>query len=275
MIYESPYGKVHYDVYGEKDAPAIVFIHGLGADSRCFIKQAAHFRRNHRVVVFDLPNHGRSFRMHGRFDYDVATAVLLGLLETLGIERCSVVGVSMGGHLAQYAGNAAPECFDAVVDVGSTPLHRRLPRLTFYRLYAILLVSYLLPITLLIKMIAGKDRGKTEASQDYIIRRMAGRAGKRDILSMAKVMVRNARRGIGKPIRQPLLIIHGENDQKAVRIAAERWHASIPDSRYHIIPRAGHVANQDNARRFNEVLETFLAAVRKNEEANHVQEKTA
>ncbi len=258
MVYQSPYGKIHYDDYGPKDAKTLVFVHGLGADSKCFIKQVVRFKKTYRVIVFDLPNHGQSFHFEGRFDYHAVGACLIGLLDELEIRRAVLIGLSLGGHITQHIAFHHPKRIEALVDIGSTPLHIPLRRLTYYRLYAILLISYFLPVNILIKMIAGKDRGKTEISKNFIMKRLAEQTGKREVLDTARVMVKLARKGIPAQADKPLLIVHGENDNKTVKKVGKRWHENTEKSVYAVIENAGHVACLDNARGFNKELAKFL-----------------
>ncbi len=258
MTYQSPYGKIHYNDYGPKSAKTLVFVHGLGADSSCFIKQIARFKKEYRVIVFDLPNHGRSFHFEGRFDYHAVGACLIGLLDHLEIRSVVLIGLSLGGHITQHIAYHHPKRIEALVDIGSTPLHKPLRRLTYYRLYAILLISYFLPVNILNKMIAGKDRGKTEKSKNYIMKRLAEQTGKREVLDTARVMVKLARKGIPAQADKPLLIIHGENDNKTVKKVGRRWYESTEGSVYAVVKNAGHVACLDNARTFNHELAKFL-----------------
>jgi 3-oxoadipate enol-lactonase len=81
------------------------------------------FPRAHRVVRYDLRGYGRSPIGPGRFSY---ARDLLVLLEQKGLERVSLVGVSMGGRIALEAALARPALVDALVLVGAgLPGHDR------------------------------------------------------------------------------------------------------------------------------------------------------
>ncbi|MCI0393621.1 MAG: alpha/beta fold hydrolase [Chloroflexi bacterium] len=63
----------------------------------------------------------------------------------------------------------------------------------------------------------------------------------------------------GYTIPHPLLITHGDHDRTGnIRKVAPRWAQRDPQSRYLLIPQAGHCANQDNPEFFNRVLLEFL-----------------
>jgi 3-oxoadipate enol-lactonase len=81
------------------------------------------FPRAHRVVRYDLRGYGRSPIGPGRFSY---ARDLLELLEQKGLERVSLVGVSMGGRIALEVALARPALVDALVLVGAgLPGHDR------------------------------------------------------------------------------------------------------------------------------------------------------
>jgi pimeloyl-ACP methyl ester carboxylesterase len=74
------------------------------------------FPRAHRVVRYDLRGYGRSPIGPGRFSY---ARDVLELLEQQGLERVSLVGVSMGGRIALEVALARPALVDALVLVGA------------------------------------------------------------------------------------------------------------------------------------------------------------
>jgi 3-oxoadipate enol-lactonase len=80
----------------------LVIVPGLGGPHRMFDPQAVAFRTSHRVVRPDLRGNGRS----GPLDGPIATVLdrqcddLAALLDTLGIQKAVLIGVSYGGALA-------------------------------------------------------------------------------------------------------------------------------------------------------------------------------
>ncbi len=261
MILKTKRGPLRFRDEGPRSSTALVFVHGLGADHRCFVKQLVHFRKKYRVIAFDLPNHGESFTFTNGMSYESVSDTVKELLDARGIERAVLCGLSMGGHLVQHFAFHHPEYVAGVVDVGSTPLHKPLPFRNYLKLRLFFASCRFIPKQILVKIIAGKDRGRTEKSQDYLINRIASRTAKRDMLKMLRMMLKTARKGIDEAIKTPLLIVHGENDQKWLIEKAQRWHEETPGSVYRSIPDAGHIANQDNARHFNHALEQWLETI--------------
>jgi len=124
--------EIVYDTIGEPDAPPILLIMGLGAqmidwrDEFCALLAARGFR----VIRFDNRDAGQSTIFehagHPRIDEMLAAlgrgekveapylltdlvADTVGLLDALGVEKTHVVGLSMGGAIAQLLAARHPE----------------------------------------------------------------------------------------------------------------------------------------------------------------------
>lgn len=85
---------IYYEVCG--DGPAVVFLHGVGGNSLMWWQQIPAFAQNHKVIVMDHRGFGRSTdaRALGRSEF---VNDLAALLDALAIEKCALVGQSMGG----------------------------------------------------------------------------------------------------------------------------------------------------------------------------------
>ncbi len=77
--------------------PALVLVHGIGTDSRLWEAQFAAFAPNHRVIAWDAPGYGASqpfvSERPAKVDY---VRALRGLLTHLNVDRCHIVGHSLG-----------------------------------------------------------------------------------------------------------------------------------------------------------------------------------
>ena len=103
--------------------PRVVFLHGLFGQGRNWTTVAKALADQARVLLVDLPNHGRSAWTE-RFSYaDMAARVADLLHRTGGGEPYAVVGHSMGGKVAMTLALHQPEIVArlAVVDVSPVP----------------------------------------------------------------------------------------------------------------------------------------------------------
>lgn len=88
---------VSYTLHGPADAPVVVLSNSLGATRAMWKPQVPGLAERHRVVTYDTRGHGGSPSPEGPCSIDDLTDDLVALLDTLGVERASVVGLSLGG----------------------------------------------------------------------------------------------------------------------------------------------------------------------------------
>jgi 3-oxoadipate enol-lactonase len=101
---------VHYRLDGDTpEAVPTVLIHGVGSDLVRWDSVTSALTSHARVVRYDLRGHGRSPRPAGRYEIGEFVADHLALMDKLGIERAHVVGMSLGGLIAQAFTLSHPE----------------------------------------------------------------------------------------------------------------------------------------------------------------------
>ncbi|WP_405726147.1 alpha/beta hydrolase [Streptomyces sp. NBC_00028] len=135
-----------YDDEGPRDGEGVplVFVHGWTANRHRWDHQLAHFAEKRRVIRLDLRGHGESGGAGVRTIAELADDVL-ALLDHLEIERCVLVGHSMGGMIAQTITLAHPDRVERLVLVNS------IGRMTYSRGRGLLLgVSTLVPFKLFV-----------------------------------------------------------------------------------------------------------------------------
>jgi 3-oxoadipate enol-lactonase len=106
---------LHHEVLGRADGPALVFNNSLGSDFRIWQEVAPAFADRFRVVLYDKRGHGLSDAPPAPYTMDDHTDDLLALLDHLKIESAALVGLSVGGMIAQRAAIRAPERVKALV----------------------------------------------------------------------------------------------------------------------------------------------------------------
>jgi pimeloyl-ACP methyl ester carboxylesterase len=139
------------DDQGPKDAPPVVLIMGLAAQMTFWPAALidALLEAGLRVVRFDNRDIGLSGKLHGsrtmhpilqiaaqRFGFKGRAPYTLhdmvddtvGILDALQIERAHLVGVSMGGMIAQLMAGTAPDRVASLTSIMSGTLNPKLPR---------------------------------------------------------------------------------------------------------------------------------------------------
>src|SRR2546423_10567085 len=79
----------------------LLLIMGLSGSSRMWFRLLPHLSRRHRAIVFDNRGTGDSDPVGGPLRMADLAADALSVLDAAGVERAHVIGVSMGGMIAQ------------------------------------------------------------------------------------------------------------------------------------------------------------------------------
>jgi 3-oxoadipate enol-lactonase len=100
---------VHRVVQGPEEAPVLVLSPSLGSTLEMWAPQAAALRERFRVVRYDHRGHGGSPVPGGPYSLADLGGDLLCLLDDLGAERAHLCGLSLGGMVAMWVAQHAPE----------------------------------------------------------------------------------------------------------------------------------------------------------------------
>jgi 3-oxoadipate enol-lactonase len=106
---------LHHQVLGPADAPALVFANSLGCDLRIWQQVVPSFTDRYHVVLYDKRGHGLSDVPPAPYTIDDHANDLLALLDSLKIEAAAIVGLSVGGMIAQRIAVKAPARTRALV----------------------------------------------------------------------------------------------------------------------------------------------------------------
>lgn len=234
----------------------LVFVHGFTTTAEFWREQVGVFSMLYKVIRINLPGHGVSPRPEGR-DYTISAFVddVLNVFQALEIDTAILVGLSMGGTVAQSFTLAHSERVRALVLVGATP----------HGLGEDVNVDNVLK--------AIEDLGVVAASQK-VIERSFGQAASTDLVAFAKTEVSQtpafvARQAIASlnasdsrsrlgDISVPTLVVVGDEDIITPPSESRVLARGIPGSRLEIIAAAGHFPMLEQPSAFNRLLDDFL-----------------
>ena len=242
---------LHLRDTGPRDAPAVLLLHGFGASLHTWDGWAAALERDHRVLRIDLPGFGLT-GADPTGDYtDARTiAVLLALLDRLGLPRVSLVGHSMGGRFAWEFAAAHAERVDKLVlispdgfaspgrDYGAPPsvplLLRALPFvLPDAMLRASLQGAYANPAILTPELYARyRDLMRAPGVRAAIVAR-TGQHVLRDPVPL-----------LGR-IEAPTLLLWGEADRMIPFTNAADYQRALPHATVAPLPGVGHIPQEE------------------------------
>jgi pimeloyl-ACP methyl ester carboxylesterase len=106
--------EVHYKDEGQ--GPVLLMIHGSQSTLKTYDRITELLQDRYRIIRMDLPGYGLS----GAVSDEAAAAsqpvqIIEGLVDALGIERLTAVGVSSGGTMAVYLAAKRPELVERLV----------------------------------------------------------------------------------------------------------------------------------------------------------------
>jgi pimeloyl-ACP methyl ester carboxylesterase len=256
--------------------PALLLIHGVGADSATWEPVHAKLAQRFTVIAPDLLGHGKSDKP--RADYSLAAFAngMRDLLAVLGIDRVTVVGHSFGGGIAMQFAYQYPQLVERIVLVSTGGITKdvsvalRLAAMPMgSEALAMLRVPGALPAVQLFGRAIGTVLGSTKFGRDaHDVARLLARLREPGALPAFARSLRGVVDGRGQFVSmldrsylmQPLPVqwIWGEEDLIIPVRHARIAHAAVPGSRLEIFEKSGHMPFQDHPDRFVRVVERFI-----------------
>ncbi len=268
--------QVHYKTAGV-GRPALVLLHGFAASTYSWREVMAPLAERYTVIAFDRPAFGLTERPlpgtwtdQNPYRFDAQVALVVGLLDELGVDQAVLVGNSAGGTLAVATALRHPDRVSALVLVdpavyvrgGRFPdwMHSILasPQM---RWYGPLLLRAVVPVW-------GEGFGRSAwhdpagltpavwAGYTKPLRAENWDRAFWELLLVSEVPDLATRLD---QVRWPTLVITGDDDRivptdQSVRLAAE-----LPNAKLVVIPHCGHVPQEECPAAFLEAVKGFLA----------------
>lgn len=103
------------------DGPAVAILHGLFGSGRNWTTISRSLAASHRVLLFDLRNHGLSPWADG-MSYEVMAADVRAALAARGLDRAALLGHSLGGKVAMTLALTEPQRVERLLVVDIAPV---------------------------------------------------------------------------------------------------------------------------------------------------------
>jgi len=111
---------IEYEIDGEEGAPVLMLHHSLATSLEMWDDLSLALVQMHRVLRFDARGHGKTQGPAGDYSFQQLAGDAVGLMNVLGIQKATHVGLSMGGMVSQYLGIAAADRVEGLVLVSTT-----------------------------------------------------------------------------------------------------------------------------------------------------------
>ncbi len=234
--------------------PAVVLVHGFGSSIYTWKDLIPALAARHDVIALDLPGFGESDQPADLVFADLPRAVL-GLLDTLGIERAALVGNSMGGAATALVAAGQPGRVSALVLIDAAgfnmapsdrPATVRLATSAAAPLVGLLPGKRLLVESSLRQVFHDAAHVTPERVSEYLAGAQrpgtlrAMRSLGSSLTDAPGVVVEALAR-----IEAPTLVVWGDDDRWIPLAHADRFVAAIPGARKIVIPACGHVPQEE------------------------------
>lgn len=246
-------------VDGPDGAPWVVLSNSLATTLDMWEDQAAALSRSWRVLRYDQRGHGGTDSPDGPYSFGLLVGDLEALLDTLGIGRAHLVGLSMGGVTALGLALARPERVGRLVvcdtSATSTPAAacqwaERSKIAAEQGMDALVepTVQRWFPPETIVANPPHLDRVRQMIKSTAVAGFAGGAAALSDV---------DYASAIGS-VRAPTLFVAGERDG-VLPAAMRALHEQVPGSRFAELAGAGHLSNLDAPAQFNAAVQAFLA----------------
>ena len=244
---------IAHEVLGPPDAPVLVLLNSLGSTRAMWDPQVGPLSERLRVVRTDARGHGGSAGVPGPWTVADLGRDVLELLDELGVARAHLAGLSLGGATAQWVAAHAPERV-RTLSLLCTGAHWPDPQ------------------PWLDRAAAARSGGTASIAPTVVQRWFTPELAQRDpaLVQWATAMIASTpdqgyadaceaiagwdgRPDLGR-ITAPTLVVAGAEDPATPPEMLREIAAGIPGAVLHVLPRASHLANLEQAGAVTQLL---------------------
>jgi pimeloyl-ACP methyl ester carboxylesterase len=261
--------RTHYHEAGT--GPTVVFVHGSGPGVTAWANwrnALPVFAERFHVLAPDVLGFGFSARPEGaRYGKDLWVDHLIAFLRAKGVERCHIVGNSLGGALSLALAAREPQLVERIVLMGaagvSFPVTRGLEAVWGYEPSVEAMHELIAEHFAYDRSLATDDlvRLRYEASrqpgfhESYAAMFPAPYQRHLDALATTDAAIAS--------IASPTLLIHGREDKVVPLAASLKMFELLPNADLHVFGKCGHWTMIERRDAFNELVMGFLTAAAK------------
>ncbi len=227
----------------------LVLLHGLFGALSNFMDLIEYFRHHNRVLVPLLP----------LLEMDILHTSVGGLakyvhrfMESMDLKDVHLLGNSLGGHVALVHTLKHPERVKSLILTGSSGLFENGMGDSYPKRGDYEYIRKKTELTFYDPKVATKEL----VDEVYSITNNRMKAIK--IIALAKSTIRNNLGEELNQIKQPTLLVWGNNDTITPPFVAKEFNKLIPNSELHFVDKCGHAPMMEVPAEFNAILHKFL-----------------
>ena len=256
--FHNPRGTLYYRRAGR--GPCVILCHALGTDSTLWAHAVRALSRTYTVITYDLRGHGNSPPAADHdYSFEAMADDVRELLEHQRLERVSVVGISVGGEVAQmFAARHAHLVQRLVLCSTACVTEPARAGLWEQRISAVASegMQFIAAMSTERWFTARFRKRHPHIVEGY--RRRLSRLHPEVYVAMARTIQRMDLRPAIRIVSCPTLVVYGNEDHNTGAAAAATIAQNITGARVSEISATAHFPNLEAPRRFNRTLLEWL-----------------
>lgn len=245
--------RIHYETYGDGGGVPVLLTHGFSATGRMFASTIEALAPERRCIVWDVRGHGRSDSPDAtdRYSTELVLGDMSAVLDAAAVDRCVLLGHSMGGYLSLRFQALRGERVAGLVLVGTGPGYRdEAARAGWNEMCESFAIALEADGLQGLPALGDEMRPDEHRSVTGLVRAARGILRQHDGLVLEHLPA----------IDIPVLVVVGEEDRQFLA-GSSYMAARIPDARHEVIAGAGHAPMLTHPDAFRDEVEGFLAEV--------------
>jgi pimeloyl-ACP methyl ester carboxylesterase len=237
----------------EGEGEVLLLLHGLMGALSNWEKVVEEFSRDYRVIipilpVYDLPLLTTGVKTMAKYVHK--------FIKYKQLTKVTLLGNSLGGHVALIYVLAHPTIVKAMVLTGSSGLYENAFGGSFPKRGSMDFIREKVEYTFYDPKVA------TDELVEDVFRIINDRHSVIRILAMAKSAIRHNMKNDLHKITVPVSLIWGKNDKITPPEVAVEFNQELPNSELHWIDKCGHAAMMERPEEFNALLRQFLDKIK-------------
>ncbi|WP_296402311.1 alpha/beta hydrolase [Psychrobacter sp.] len=250
----------------DQQKPVMLFAHGLLWGTHLYDKQVDFFKKDYRCIAFDFRGQGKSEVTKTGYDMYTLADDAIALLQSLVIDKCHFIGLSMGGYVAQRVALKRPDLLHSLILLDTAAEAENEAKKAGYK--KLLKAIYWIGLNKVGKKIMAIMFGETFLND---------KSRKKEYKTWLEYLKQNNKKGAIKAtigvierddilsrlseIQLPTLIVVGDEDKPTPYEEAQKMHFAIKGSKLAVIKQSGHSTPVEQPEQLNAVLKTFLMQI--------------
>lgn len=250
---------IRYLEDGPSDCKTLILLHGIGASAERWSRVIPTLSRDYRVIAPDIIGFGYSDKPVVEYTMDFFIDFFESFLDNLGISEASIIGSSLGGHIATEFAIRFPHMVEKLVLVSPAGMMRKsTPTLDRY-IMAALYPEYQRVYEVFSEMVYDSNTINQETLMDFVNRMNLPNAKYAFMSTLSGIRYAPRLTGRLSNITAPTLLMWGENDTTIPLAEYAHQYNEIPNmEELVVIKKCGHIAPIERPATFNRIVLRFL-----------------